>query len=188
MSAALATPGSPSRRRRPPRGVQPISKASQALVRSMAFRLARKVGHRISVDDLIQSGYVGLIEAAQVYDPFQGLSFVSFAYHRVLGAMQDSVRLDTGGARAHEAEELFAGGRIPSRACDPTAAIETGLDVKRAIRRLPAQQRKLVEDVSLADRELGESGAEMGVKKSWACRLHAQAKATLAIELAEVWF
>jgi len=46
----------------------------------------------VQVDDLIQSGMVGLIEAAKNYDPSQGASFETYAGIRVRGAMLDDVR------------------------------------------------------------------------------------------------
>ncbi|WP_281648655.1 RNA polymerase sigma factor FliA [Parendozoicomonas sp. Alg238-R29] len=63
-----------------------------ALVRKIALHLVSTVGHVASVDDLMQSGLVGLIEAAGRYDATQQASFEQFARHRIHGAMIDMVR------------------------------------------------------------------------------------------------
>ncbi len=44
------------------------------------------------VDDLIQSGMIGLIEAAKKFDENQGASFETYAGIRVRGAMLDEIR------------------------------------------------------------------------------------------------
>jgi RNA polymerase sigma factor FliA len=57
--------------------------------------LARKLGAQlvgVEREDLISSGREGLIQAAQRYDPSRGVSFSTFAYYRIRGAMFDGVR------------------------------------------------------------------------------------------------
>jgi RNA polymerase sigma factor for flagellar operon FliA len=46
----------------------------------------------VLVDDLIQSGLVGLLEAARNYDASKGASFETYAGIRIRGAMIDDVR------------------------------------------------------------------------------------------------
>jgi RNA polymerase sigma factor (sigma-70 family) len=59
----------------------------------MVEKIARSVRHffapQIPLEDLVQSGYVGLIEAAGRFDPAQG-EFARFAYRRVRGAIIDA--------------------------------------------------------------------------------------------------
>ena len=62
------------------------------LVRKIALHLVSTVGHVASVDDLMQSGMVGLIEAAGRYDSSHQTTFEQFARHRIHGAMIDMVR------------------------------------------------------------------------------------------------
>ncbi len=56
-------------------------------------RIARQV-HRhmthVSIEDLIQSGYVGLLEADRLFDPAKGKTFQAFSYFRIRGAMIDA--------------------------------------------------------------------------------------------------
>ncbi len=64
------------------------------LVKRIAYHLAARLPASIEVDDLIQTGMIGLIEAAQNYDASHdaGASFVTFATLRIRGAMLDEVR------------------------------------------------------------------------------------------------
>ena len=50
------------------------------------------LGRTVDFDDLVGYGTKGLIEAAQRFDPAQGVSFVTFSYYRIRGAMLDGVR------------------------------------------------------------------------------------------------
>jgi len=63
-----------------------------ALVKRIAFHLINKLPPHIQVDDLIQSGMVGLLEASGNFDASQGASFDTFAGIRIRGAMLDEIR------------------------------------------------------------------------------------------------
>lgn len=45
-----------------------------------------------SYNDYVSAGYLGLVEAAERFDPTNGVSFRGFAYLRVRGAIIDSIR------------------------------------------------------------------------------------------------
>ena len=62
------------------------------LVKRVALHLQSRVPRFIELDDLMQAGMIGLIEAARSYDPDKGVNFENFAYVRVKGAMFDEVR------------------------------------------------------------------------------------------------
>ncbi len=47
--------------------------------------------------------------------------------------------------------------------------------VRQALQALPEKERRLMELYYFADKNLEQAGAEMGLSKSWACRLHARA-------------
>jgi RNA polymerase sigma factor for flagellar operon FliA len=63
-----------------------------ALVKRIAYHLVSRLPSSVQLDDLIQAGMVGLIEAAKHYDPSQGASFETYAGIRIRGAMLDEVR------------------------------------------------------------------------------------------------
>ncbi|MFK5984492.1 MAG: RNA polymerase sigma factor FliA [Pseudomonadota bacterium] len=62
------------------------------IVKKIAFHLKAKLPDHVLVDDLIQSGMVGLIEAAKKFDSRQGASFETYAGIRIRGAMLDEIR------------------------------------------------------------------------------------------------
>lgn len=62
------------------------------VARRIALRMARRCPEWISRDDLVSAGMVGLIEAADRYDASRQEPFISFAEHRIRGAILDELR------------------------------------------------------------------------------------------------
>jgi len=62
------------------------------LVRRIAHQLSARLPACVEVDDLIQAGMIGLLDAARSYDAEQGASFETYASIRIRGAMIDDVR------------------------------------------------------------------------------------------------
>lgn len=62
------------------------------LVRRIAHHLAARLPASVEVDDLIQAGMMGLIEASRSYDADQGASFETYASIRIRGSMIDEIR------------------------------------------------------------------------------------------------
>jgi len=61
-------------------------------VRRQALALQVKLPSNIELDDLIQAGTLGLLEALGRFDANQGASFATFANQRIRGAMLDELR------------------------------------------------------------------------------------------------
>ncbi len=62
------------------------------LVRKVALHLASRLPDVVQLDDLMQSGMIGLLEAAKRYDGSHGASFSTYAERRIRGAMIDELR------------------------------------------------------------------------------------------------
>jgi len=62
------------------------------LVKRIAYHLMGRLPPTVQADDLIQSGMIGLLEAARNYDETQGASFETYAGIRVRGSMLDEIR------------------------------------------------------------------------------------------------
>ena len=62
------------------------------LVTRIAYHLAARLPASVVVDDLIQVGMIGLLDASQHYDPSQGAAFTTYATIRIRGAMLDELR------------------------------------------------------------------------------------------------
>lgn len=62
------------------------------LVKRIAHHMVSRMPASVQPDDLIQSGMIGLLEAAGKYDAGKGASFETYAGIRIRGAMLDEVR------------------------------------------------------------------------------------------------
>lgn len=62
------------------------------LVKRIAHHLLLRMPASVQIDDLIQSGMIGLLEAAKKYDVTKGASFETYAGIRIRGSMLDEVR------------------------------------------------------------------------------------------------
>ncbi len=62
------------------------------LVKRIAYHLIARLPASVQVDDLLQAGIIGLLEAARHYDAAQGASFETYAGIRIRGAMLDEMR------------------------------------------------------------------------------------------------
>lgn len=62
------------------------------LVTRIAYHISARLPPSVIIDDLIQAGMLGLLDAAKHYDPSQGASFETYATIRVRGAMLDELR------------------------------------------------------------------------------------------------
>ena len=66
--------------------------AHLGLVKRVAIHLKARVPAFMELDELIQVGMLGLLEASKAFDPAKGVEFENFAHSRVRGAMLDEVR------------------------------------------------------------------------------------------------
>lgn len=62
------------------------------LVKRIALHLKSRLPAHVELDDLIQNGMLGLLDAIARYDESQGASFVTYASLRIKGAMIDDLR------------------------------------------------------------------------------------------------
>jgi RNA polymerase sigma factor for flagellar operon FliA len=78
--------------------VQPRSEADALvarhaeLVKRIAYHLAGRLPPQVEVEDLVQAGMLGLLEAAAHYTADRGASFETYAGIRIRGAMLDALR------------------------------------------------------------------------------------------------
>jgi len=108
------------------------------LVRRQALSMQVRLPASVELDDLIQAGTVGLLEAVGRFDASQGASFTTFASQRIRGAMLDELR---------------------SRDWLPRSVRRNARMVDEAVRRLEQQLGRAAEENEIAtelDMELGE--------------------------------
>jgi RNA polymerase sigma factor for flagellar operon FliA len=94
-------------------------------VRYIAQKIHARLPHHIQLEDLINTGVLGLIEALAKYDPSRNVGLQSYARYRIQGAILDSLReqdwsprlLRQKGRQLEQAREILRGrlGRNPLR-------------------------------------------------------------------------
>ncbi len=96
------------------------------LVKRIAHHMMARMPSSVQVDDLIQAGMVGLLEASLKYDGTKGASFDTYAGIRIRGAIVDEMRRGDWAPRS-----VHRNGR---RVSDAIASVEarTGRDAKDA--------------------------------------------------------
>jgi RNA polymerase sigma factor for flagellar operon FliA len=62
------------------------------LVKRIAYHLMTRLPASVEVDDLIQAGLMGLLDALERFDNDQGAHFETYATQRIRGAMLDELR------------------------------------------------------------------------------------------------
>ena len=70
------------------------------LVRRIALQMLAKLPASVELDDLIQVGMLGLLDASTRYEDNRGAQFETFASQRIRGAMLDELRASDWGSRA----------------------------------------------------------------------------------------
>jgi RNA polymerase sigma factor for flagellar operon FliA len=66
--------------------------AHVSLVRTLAQRLAQRLPSQVELNELVSVGVLGLVEAANRYQPSLGVPFDAYARRRIHGAMLDALR------------------------------------------------------------------------------------------------
>jgi RNA polymerase sigma factor for flagellar operon FliA len=61
-------------------------------VRSLASQVRRQFSAQLELDELLAYGQIGLLEAADRFDPKVGANFLTFAHYRIKGAIYDGLR------------------------------------------------------------------------------------------------
>jgi RNA polymerase sigma factor for flagellar operon FliA len=93
------------------------------LVQAIASKIKRRLPAHVDVNDLVQTGMIGLLEASSRYDASRMVDFSSYANSRITGAILDELRkLDTCSRQdrktAREIENVKQNLRA-ARGCEP---------------------------------------------------------------------
>ena len=62
------------------------------MVKRLAWHFQGRAGRFVELDDLMQAGYLGLVDASQKYSAREGVTFATYAAIRVRGSIIDSLR------------------------------------------------------------------------------------------------
>ena len=107
-----------------------------SLVKRIAYHLKARLPDSVQVDDLIQAGMIGLIEASRKYDASQGARFETYAGIRIRGSMLDELRKNDWAPKSvhRKARDVAAAiklieGNTGRDARDQEVADELGIDL-----------------------------------------------------------
>lgn len=167
----------------------PLSDAQRALTlqylplaRAMAHRIARK--WPAGADDFQSAAFLALVEAAGAFDPLRGVSFATFARHRVSGALIDAQRqLFFQGRRGSiEGQPKFvpleadaeSRGRVVGAADEPPvgAELEAADAVEGLLEKLSPRHRAAVRLIHIDGKTQEEAAAVVGCSAATIHRLN----------------
>jgi len=153
------------------------------LVHAIARRLIHErrlpAGHT-EFADLVADGEVGLFQATRRFDAGRGLQFSTYASHRIRGAMLDGLRRQHHYPRPREGQPFIRlvplrdARRVPDHRRDPEEWLARRYlhrALVSALLELPDRERRMVDACFFRGLTLEEAGAELGISKSWACRI-----------------
>ena len=133
------------------------------LVKRIAHHLAGRLPANVQVDDLIQAGMIGLLEATRQYDATHGASFQTYAAIRIRGAMIDEIRrLDWTPRSVHRKAREVASAvtaiehRTGREAKDREVAEQLGIDLNDYHQILQDAATARIFSIDEQDSELGE--------------------------------
>lgn len=106
------------------------------LVKRMAHHLAGKLPPSVQVDDIIQAGMLGLMDAANRFQLEHGTQFETYAIHRIRGAMLDELRQNDWmprGVRSAQRRVEQAMSRLQQRLGRATTESEVAAELKMSM-------------------------------------------------------
>jgi RNA polymerase sigma factor for flagellar operon FliA len=119
------------------------------LVKRIAYRLHSRLPDSVQIEDLIQAGMLGLLEAHERFREEEGASFSTFAGIRIRGAMVDEIRRGDWAPRSlHRKSRAVAEAQrvIEIREGRPA----TDAEVAKELGMTAAEYRKTIGDVASA--------------------------------------
>jgi len=132
------------------------------LVKHIVHRIAIRLPPQVEVDDLMNAGIIGLIEAIEGFDPSRDNKFTTYAQFRVKGAVLSELRSQdflsrSNRKKARELEEtcLRLEQKLGREAKDEEAAAEMGLSLDELyeIKQISAISLVSLEELGYASRE-----------------------------------
>jgi RNA polymerase sigma factor for flagellar operon FliA len=131
------------------------------LVKVIAIRIHESQPAQVELDDLIQAGILGLIDAVAKYNTEKNVAFRSYAQYRIRGAILDSLRQQDWATQDHrrgqkksEAATRELSVELQRAPTESEVAAKMGIDLDRFREMISALQRGGL--VSMSSREPGQ--------------------------------
>jgi RNA polymerase sigma factor FliA len=202
---------------------------------AIAAEVSRKLPFVLERKEIQGWAELGLVEAAQSFDPLRGIQFKTFAYYRIKGAIFDGLRKMGWPSRgqyqklrfemsANEYLKDVSGVTPPAvsgeqqlqdlqnvtanvmscymlsleampqepvdhnqvSAEDKVLRDQQQKNLRLSLSQLPERNRRILQLFYFHDQTLEEIGKQLGLSKSWVCRLHAKSLELLRTKLSQL--
>ena len=145
----------------------------------LVFKQALPYRSLQNIMDVVQEGTVGLIEAAESYEPQRGIAFSLFAVHRIRGRMINFLRKEgCCDVACMEARPEDGGMTLKEKLMDMSPSVteqaerhEMAARLRQAMARLPERERAVLEGMYMNSEEAGDVPAGLQVSTSHIYRL-----------------
>lgn len=169
--------------------IEQLVKDHLQLVEPIARRVGARLPISVELDDMIQEGRIGLMQAAQRFDPAAGVPFHQYAQFRIRGAILDKFRRRNYTYELHaevpDERRIQDAEVIPTAMIDPSPGPDVLIDEQRKLRRL-SQARALLPKRQQAALTMWSDGcayreiaAKYGRSMNWAFKFVQSAQANL---------
>lgn len=155
-----------------------LFRANKGLLHKFARRYSR-IDTAVDSDDLIQAGYMGLVEAERTFEASRGKSWAGWAAYYIRRAMREAVGINTTRERAHLhtvsldeplGDDEGAASLLDTLEDESIPDASTGLveaqrtsAVHEAVDRLAGDRREVIQRHDLQGVSLAKTGEGMGI-------------------------
>lgn len=151
-------------------------------VRHIAAHIFKRLPQQHEFEELVQDGMLGLLDAAQRYDPSRGVAFQTFAGKRIQGAILDALRqqdpLSKGERRKHTDAFVADVQMTPVEAdrhpAGDTRAYDVGW-IRARLAQLEPRDRFVLTAIYYHEREHADIARVLGVHESRVSQIHQRA-------------
>lgn len=162
----------------------------------LAHRKKRGLPKFIELDEVRSAAYLGLVEAAERFDPEMGVEFTTFSYRRIWGAIHDYLRERGWGSSGGEYQQVASLDAPPAEggegrlgdavAASPEGRVEECFEAVTA--GLPEQAKLVLRHYFIDEYSMREVGDMFGVSESRVSQLIKQYKSQIRDGAAREYF
>lgn len=154
--------------------------------RPLLYALARRFGGSVlTSQELVQAGYLGLMEAVRRYDGSRGVRFITYAVPWALGEMKRALRESARKTLSLEEETGPEAGRtLRDTIAGPEGVSIESLDLRMAIAQLSQEEQSVLLLRFFRDKTQKETAQALGRSQAQVCRIEQRALDGLRARLA----
>lgn len=151
-----------------------LIESHRAYAHAIAWGMLRSLPYSVDRQEVLAVAEYGLVQAAQVYDPSLGVTFKTFSYYRIKGAIYDYLRKQRGAISTHEKFDEAATGILADYTDahrEESSREELRHEIESVGGGILMAYRLSLDSVPLSDSE-SETPEEIAIKNEGLSRLH----------------